>query len=372
MKVLHVSTAKTWRGGEQQLAYLMEELQSQKIEQHIVCLKNSRIDAKAAELGISRSYAKKQTSLSLRFALKIKLTCDQERISIIHTHDAHAHTFAVWAAQLFGNRVPIIVSRRVDFPIKRNWLSQLKYNHQMVKKIICVSDAVKHIAAENLPLNTQEKLATVYSGIDLKKFDFEPSNKLKEAFNIPASHALIGNVSALAPHKDYFTFLDTVKVFFQKHPTTEATFLIIGDGLLKDQLEQYAASLNVNKHVVFTGFRSDVTAILKELDVFLITSETEGLGTTIIDAMACNVPVVATRAGGIPELVIHEKTGLSSNVKNAVDLAENCHRILVDEALRSQLVSNAANHVKGFAKEVTASLTLNYYREVLRQHKGNS
>lgn len=365
MRILHIATAKTWRGGEQQLAYLMEEIKAQGIHQHLLCVKNSRMAKKAQALGIPCSFGKKRTSLSLSFALKVSQTCQKQAIDIIHTHDAHAHTFAVWGAQLFGNKTPIIVSRRVDFPIKKSFLSQFKYNHDCVKKIVCVSDAVKNIAAAGL--SNHNTLTVVHDGIDLQKFDLTPSNVLRKEWGIEDQYRLIGNVSALAPHKDYFTFIDTVQAFVTSGFVTPVKFLIIGEGALKKALKAYAAEKGVQQHIIFTGFRNDIAQVLKELDIFLMTSKTEGLGTSIIDAMACCVPVVATNAGGIPELVIHQKTGLLASVFDSKTLAAHCNLLLTDTELRENIIREAKEHANAFSKKEMGLKTLACYRSVLQQ-----
>ncbi len=106
--------------------------------------------------------------------------------------------------------------------------------------------------------------------------------------------------------------------------------------------------------------------MLKSLDLFLMTSTTEGLGTSLLDAMLCEVPIVATRVGGIPEIVIHDKTGLSSKAKDVRDLAKNCKKILEDDELRARLVRNAKEQVlKDYTDEQTALKTLKHYKNIL-------
>jgi L-malate glycosyltransferase len=97
----------------------------------------------------------------------------------------------------------------------------------------------------------------------------------------------------------------------------------------------------------------------------LFTSHSEGLGTSILDAMACNIPVVATRTGGIPEIVLHEHTGLLAPVKNAEELAECLHKIIGDSLYRRKLTHNAHTHVYNFTKQKMAILTYNIYQQVL-------
>jgi glycosyltransferase involved in cell wall biosynthesis len=101
-----------------------------------------------------------------------------------------------------------------------------------------------------------------------------------------------------------------------------------------------------------------------ELDVMLITSETEGLGTAILDAFACKVPVVATAAGGIPEIVIHQQTGLLAAVADASGLADAVTNLLTDANLRNSLIAGATAHLQNFSREATAAKTLREYLAV--------
>jgi glycosyltransferase involved in cell wall biosynthesis len=112
------------------------------------------------------------------------------------------------------------------------------------------------------------------------------------------------------------------------------------------------------------GFRQNVPELLKELNVLLLTSKTEGLGTTILDAFASGVPVVATRAGGIPEIVEHKVSGLLADVGNARQLSQMVEMLTNNEDLRKNLVSNAKNKVKKFDYKLTAQKTLSVYNEI--------
>ena len=114
--------------------------------------------------------------------------------------------------------------------------------------------------------------------------------------------------------------------------------------------------------LIFTGFRNDVPDILPEVDLFLITSKTEGLGTTILDAFAAGVPVVATKAGGIPEIVRHRETGLLADLGDSQVLATYLHEMLNDAALRGGIIERSKQWVRMFSKEKVAEETLKIYR----------
>ncbi|MBT8195827.1 MAG: glycosyltransferase family 4 protein, partial [Bacteroidia bacterium] len=113
-------------------------------------------------------------------------------------------------------------------------------------------------------------------------------------------------------------------------------------------------------------FRTDIADILPEIDVFLITSKTEGLGTTVLDAIANKIPVVATAAGGIPEMIRDEETGLICDTGDYKILSKNVQRMISDKRLQNKVIENAYQLVnKEFTKEITANKTLEIYKAIL-------
>lgn len=361
--ILHVSTPSSWRGGEQQLAYLYEELAKKGLNQYILCRKGSELAKKGKAKNWNIIECPKVTAIDLNFALKIKRVCREHKIQLIHTHDSHAHSFAILSASIWQNKTPIVVSRRVDFPIKKTWFSKYKYNHPLVKKILCVSKAILELTAPDIKNKTI--LKTIHSGIDLSRFPFpkEFPGSLRKEFNIPSSKTIVGNVAAISPHKDYFTFVDTVEQIIQQRQ--DVHFLIIGTGPMEEEIKNYVDKKKLNSNITFTGFRNDIPKILPELDVFLITSETEGLGTSVIDAFACKIPVVATRAGGIPELVIHNKSGLLAEVKQPLELAQQLNLLLDGKIDKEAMIQHQQNILVNFTRESTALKTLKEYNSIL-------
>lgn len=358
-KILHIVTALSWRGGEQQVAYLIEELKNE-VDSILLCSEDSKMETYALGQHIKHYSCKKSSGIDFSFAKQIKKVCEKETIDIIHLHDAHAHTFAILAADIFGNKTPIILSRRVDFPIKNKWSSKYKYDHKAIKRILCVSDKIKEITARGI--SEPSKLYTVYSGIDTKKFS-EPKGILRAEIDIQQNHYLVGNTSALADHKDYFTFLDTAKIVSEKDESIK--FVIIGDGPMKQEIIDYSKRLELQNSVVFTGFRTDINNILADLDLFFISSKTEGLGTSILDAFAAKVPVLATAAGGIPELVKDGKTGILRDIKSTEALADAILYLKSNRGAANNLALNALEWVKKFDKTNTAKETYKHYQEVL-------
>jgi glycosyltransferase involved in cell wall biosynthesis len=390
MNVLMISTPDSWRGGERQAAFLSEELRKMALNITVLCPVHSPLAEywkKKSVEGIPVSptqrlphlsgsdewieviYFTKPHLLSLQFGRKIKSICKRKKIDLIHVHDAHAHTYAFLSAWIFGNKTPLVVSRRVDFPVRNSRMSHMKYNHSSVKKIICVSEKIKKITGKSI--KDKGKLDVVYSGIDTDVFNNRQSkNILHRELNLSPDIKLIGNFSALAEHKDYFTFIDAAKILSEKND--KLRFIIAGDGPLKEEVKSYCEKQGMKDMVYFIGFRKDVSEILPELDIFLMTSKTEGLGTTLLDAFACRIPVVTTDAGGITEFAKHEFNSLVAPVQNAGLLARHVIRILDDVMLRTRLIINACETAKKFSKKTMAEKTLQIYTEVLTERKVKS
>ncbi|MCH8545147.1 MAG: glycosyltransferase family 4 protein [Cryomorphaceae bacterium] len=357
MRVLHVSSAKTWRGGEQQVAYLIHALGKLGVNQQLACIHNGELHKKMQGFIDCIPY-KKKSALNLSFAWRLKRLCKD--VDLIHVHDSHAHTAAYISARL-GNTTPIVVHRRVDFPISKGASSKRKYNHPSIAKIICVSHLIKAVVEKGII--AQEKAVTVHSGVDPKRFD-KPSDALHNLLGLSSDTPLVGNSSALADHKDYPTFLKTAAEVLKSKPN--AHFVIFGEGEERTNIEAKIKSLNIQDHVHLTGFRNDLTMLLPCLDVFFMPSKTEGLGTSILDAFAAEVPVVSTRAGGIPEIVIHQQTGLTSEIGDYKSLSRQITSILSNDELREQLVKNANAHLQSFTTEKMGGKVLGIYREVLK------
>jgi len=362
MRVLHISSPKTWRGGEQQLIYLVEELKKRGVGQEIMCPFNSEVHKYCLKHHLNHVTYFKGFSANPMVAFRVGHVCRREHIDLIHVHDSHAHNFAVLSAVLTNNPVPIIVSRRVDFPIQGTSMSSFKYNHPQVKRIICVSDAIRQVMEPFI--EEKQKLAVVHSGVDLDKFSNKPqSRKLRKEFNLGNNVLLIGNVAALAPHKDYPTFIQAAKRIIQAGIT--AHFLAIGDGPSRKEIEQEIKKEGMQDHITLTGFRNDIDEVLPELDLFLITSETEGLGTSILDALVAGVPVVATAAGGIVEIIEDGYNGLLAPVKDPKALANQVIRMITERKFMEAAINNGREVAARFSKAETAKKTLRIYEEVL-------
>jgi glycosyltransferase involved in cell wall biosynthesis len=363
IRVLHMSSEKAWRGGEQQIAYLIEELAGTEVENLVAVRQYSEFEKYASRKGLRFFSLPFANSFDLKTALALKRICHENEIALVHMHSSKSHGIGVIASVL-GIPSTLLLSRRVDFRPKQNFLTKWKYNHPSIKRIVCVSDKINQTMRAFV--KKPDRCVTIHSGVDLQKFSTGMlTTRLQQEYDLPPGTILIGNTSALDVHKDYFTFIDTVAILKEKRFPVKG--IIIGTGPLEDELKKYVALKNLVQEIIFTGFRTDIRDILPSLSIFLMTTRMEGLGTSILDAFLAAVPVVATRVGGIPEMVIHQKTGMLAPAGDAHALALHCEKIISDESFRLNLISGARQKILEFSKEQTAQKTLALYREVLSE-----
>jgi glycosyltransferase involved in cell wall biosynthesis len=145
----------------------------------------------------------------------------------------------------------------------------------------------------------------------------------------------VGNVAALVPHKGHRYLIEAAHLVVRSMP--DARFVILGEGELRDHLQHLIHEHRLEKHVLLPGFRADAIGCIKGFDLFVMSSVTEGLGTSVLDAMACRRAVVATRAGGIPEVVEDGRTGALVEPRQSRQLADAILRLLSDPALRTRM-----------------------------------
>jgi glycosyltransferase involved in cell wall biosynthesis len=359
MHILHLSTALTWRGGEQQIAYLYHGLHDLKIKQTVLCSSKSSLVGYCNKYSLSVTHIPKGGSISWAYAKKIKELVIANNTAIIHVHDSHAHNNAIIAATFLGVKTPIVLHRRVDFGVTKNFFSKYKYNHPNIKRIICVSQAIKDVLAPSI-MDTS-KIRIVHSGVDTKK-EVNTDGRLRRLLNFPNDAIIIGNVAALADHKDPYTFL---KVADALKDHAQYYFVWIGGGEMEQEVKQEIVRKGLQKRVILTGFRKDIRDVMPELSIFMMTSKTEGLGTSILDAYMSEIPVIATAAGGIPELVEHGKTGLLAPIGDAEALAMHILHLSVDSEYTQNLVAAAKEKALQFDYHVMAGKVFEIYKEVL-------
>lgn len=359
IKVLHVDCSREWRGGQQQASYLVNAMTAQGYYTAMACPGQSPLANFCISNKINHIPFHIKSEFDLGAAFKLAQLCRQHDFHILHAHDAHALAAAT-LAKLFDRDLIVIAARRVDFHVKKPIIGAYKYANRRVNHIITVSEKIRSILiSDGVP---PEKITTVHSGIDIHKFDHIQNTTIRQEFKIPADHFLVGSVAAIAGHKDYPTLLRAAKIVTAQDESI--SFIAVGNGPDERAIKSLAKEIKLPRFM-FAGFRPDVGAFLKSFDAFVLSSKTEGLGTSLLDAQAVGLPIVATTAGGIPEIVHDGVTGLLAPIQNPEALAAKILQLKNDKALQSKFSKNALKQVRNFDVSETVRKTINIYRACL-------
>ncbi len=270
--------------------------------------------------------------IDLAAAWRLSRILKQYRPDLVHAHDPHAVAMAATALS-FGAVAPappLVASRRVDFHLSGNSFSRWKY--RQVSRFIAASGAIAEILIDDgIPASL---VSVVHDGIDVAKVQGIPVVDIRSEFWLPHGVPVVVNVGALVAHKGQRHLIEAMPLVMRRVP--DAHLVILGEGDLRGTLERQVKDLHLEKVVRLPGFREDVLGLAKAADVFVMSSITEGLGSAVLDAMAMGLPVVGTRAGGIPEAVVHDETGLLVPPADAEALAAAMVRVLTDATLRQR------------------------------------
>jgi glycosyltransferase involved in cell wall biosynthesis len=330
---LHIDTSRTWRGGQNQVLLTINGLLEIGHRAALVAHPDGVLRRRAAE-GLDLIPLTPRTEMDLSAAWKLSRVIRRLQPDIVHAHDPHGIAMASLALSLgsaSGIAAVLVASRRVDFHLKANSFSRWK--HRQVDCFIAASDAIRQMLIGDGV--AAERTTTVHEGIDLGHVLAAPRVNVHEAFWLPHQAPVVGNVAALVPHKGQRHLIEAAHLVVREIP--DARFVILGEGELREPLERQVRDHHLEKHVLLPGFRTDVLGCIKGFDLFAMSSVTEGLGTSLLDAMACSRAVVATRAGGIPEIVEDGATGTLVPPRDPAAMAHEIVRLLRDEALRRRM-----------------------------------
>ncbi len=363
MRVLHLDTEMTWRGGENQLRLLLEGLASTDVESHVAVRPGSAAESRLRGLGRIYPCAMRGGFDPLA-GIRLGRYCKEHAIDLIDAHTSNAHSLGLLAKLAYG-RPKLVVHRRVDYPPKTDVVNRLKYQSARVDRYVAISSAIKEVLVNwGLPA---ERISVVKSAVEHAKRG--PARDqcraaLATTYGIDPTKVFVGNASALTPQKGHEVLLHAAKEL--KARGVAFHVFVAGDGELTSSLERLRIELGLEYDVTFLGFITDVASFLAGLDVMAVPSNFEGLGTVILDAIGAGLPVAATRVGGIPEIVRHEETGLLSEKGDARGLADNLGRLAANPALRSSLNAAARAWIdREFSVSAMVGGNLDVYRQLL-------
>ena len=303
MKVLHLETGRHVYGGALQVLLLLEGLKARGVQGLLVAPRGSHVLAEAEARGLPSRSLPMAGEGDILFPYRFRGLIRAEAPDLVHLHsrrgaDTLGGLGALWAG------VPTVLTRRVDNP-EPEWAVAPKY--RLFRQVIAISGAIRRVLIrQGVP---PEKIRLVHSALDGSLFR-SPCDEgvLSREMDVPPRAPVVGMAAQFIPRKGHHTLLEAVPGILREHPDTR--FLLFGRGPLREEVRERIRTAGLLGSVLLPGFREDLPTLLPCLNLLVHPATMEGLGVILLQAGAAGLPVVAARAGGIPEVVAHGSTGL--------------------------------------------------------------
>jgi glycosyltransferase involved in cell wall biosynthesis len=347
--VIHLASGREWRGGERQVFLLVRALAARSVDQLVITSNQGELARRLSSEALPVKPVAWRRGFSPS-ALSAASTEARRVPSLFHAHDPHALVLAGLASLLAG-RTPLVATRRVVFPLSRPgfWAR--------ADRVVAISQAVRSVLITGGV--EPDRIVVIPSGIDLSETRRVEPGPVRHQLGLPPEAPLAVCVAALTPDKDHATLLRAAAAVRKRHP--QLHWVLVGSGPLRESLEREARDLGVDSVVHFLGQVADPLPVVAAADLFVLSSAAEGLGTSVLDAMALAKPVVATAVGGMPE-VLGRDVGLLAPAHDPAALAAQVSCLLDDPARARQLGQRASVEVGRWSVDGMVDGVLAVYR----------
>ena len=357
MRILHIDTERGWRGGERQALWLAQSLERRGHPSIVVARPDEPLARRAREAGLQVVPCSPHFEADPFAVLGLRRRLVESRVDVVHAHTGHA--VGLGALATLGTGVKLVVSRRVDFPLRPNVGTRWKYGRAAA--IIAISRAVADVLTQSGI--ARERIAVIPDGVDMHRVIAPAAPEVLASLGVRRGAPLVVQVAQLVPHKDPLNFVRAIAAARERVPSLQA--LLVGDGPLRAEVVEAVRALQLERTIYPAGYRQDADALLAAADVVVLSSREEGMGSVLLDALFLGKPIAATRAGGIPEVIEHDRTGLLAPVSEPEPLGHAIATLLTDRAFASRLASAAQARAADFSLERLATRTLAVYERVL-------
>ena len=359
-----MDSERPWRGGQNQVLMLMRRQRARGDDPRFAGPPDAALFARAEAESIPVHPVPMRGSWDLPSVFALARLHREIRPEIVHWHAARAHAIGAMAA--FVSPGPArVLSRRTIFPVRRSIGSRFLYSLP-IDRIAAISGAVRDALVRS-GVNAGI-IEVVPSGIDPAP-SITPAARRETRSSLACAEddVVAITVAALTPEKGHETLLAAMR------EAPRLRLWIAGEGPLREALETRSRSYGLERRVQFLGFRADVTSLLQAADFFCLATRSEGLGSSLLEAMAAGLPIVATRVGGVPEIVQESVTGiLLPPEANAAEWADALARMTGERGLREGMASGSRARAALFTADRTAEGTYGVYREALASRRARS
>ena len=365
LNILHLINYTGGGGTESYIYSLAEKLHNNKCI-FLVCYSEEGPSLNLFEdLGIQTIKLPMNSPYDLKAAKKLAKICKEKSIDVVHTHFLRENYISI-LSKFFGNKSLLINTRHMLIENSKPTIWANKFMTRFNHKIIAVSKAVEDLLLkENINTN---KIQLIYTGINRGSWVDNKNNLFRSEFNIDNSVILISSVARFSEEKGHFFLLKSISLFKEllKINNQEALnfkFILVGDGLLLDKSKRLANDLGIFEDIIFTAYRNDISNILNSSNLFVSHSESESFGISILEAMACGLPIITTDSGGTKEIIDSSgEYGILVDYGDEKQFAQALFKLVNDKDLVERYKKNGFVLLdQKFSLDKTADETYNLY-----------
>jgi glycosyltransferase involved in cell wall biosynthesis len=314
---LFIDTERVWRGGQAQLFTLIRGLEQRGHRVHLICYPKTLLGERASKEGIHVHPLAFRSEIGLISLFRIAALIRAIKPEILGFNTPKPILIGNLASRFTSVHARIIF-RRVNFPLRKGLMTRLKYNWG-IDSIIAISESIKaQLQADGV---APARISTIYEGLDLEGCEPRRTPIAKE----PGEPLLLGTVAHLSLEKGLTYLIEAAALIPEVQ--SRMRFVIVGDGRCRKELEGQVRARNLAQCFRFEGFQEQTIQYFESFDIFVLPSLSEGLSSSILTAMAMGLPVIATKVGGIPELISDGENGLLVRPADSVGLAEAIRRL---------------------------------------------
>jgi glycosyltransferase involved in cell wall biosynthesis len=374
IKLLYIITKLELGGAQKQLLDLISSLDKERFDPFLFTAKNGILlpqahAIKGLSIKQSRFLERNINPLKdLLASIEIYRFIKKNNIRIVHTHSSKAGILGRLAARLANVKIIIHTVHGWSFndyqsPISRKLFIHLeKMIGKFTDRLVVASYHDKQKGLKN-NISSDNGYTLIRYGIDYAKFKIEV-HSTKEELGIGANDFVVTNISCFKPQKSPCDFIKLAYLVNKEFPNTK--FLLVGDGILRKEIEKLVLKLNLQKQIILTGWRRDIPEILSITDVLVLTSLWEGLPIVVLEAMAAARPIIATDTGGVGEVVIEDKTGFLVPCRGIKKMSEKLVVLIKNESFRRQIGEAAKNNLGyNFTLENMAKYNQDLYKGLM-------
>jgi glycosyltransferase involved in cell wall biosynthesis len=358
LKILHIDPERNWGGGEAQVLGLLSYLAARGHCTHLLAHPEGRLFERSHGQCIRTMPLIVRNDFDLRPVSRLRRLIRDENYDIVHLHTKRAHALSLWLGR--GLATPkYVVTRRMDYPEANTWYTRYIYNRK-VDGVVAISCKISSLLIEAGV--ERKKIRLIHSGIDPGPFAAAAN-----LGDVRPERVVVGMAAVLEERKGHRFLLEAARRL--KSQGHQVQYCVAGEGSLARSLQETATRLGLQHEVQFLGFVSDMPAFLSQVDILVLPSLSEGFGVSALEAMAAEKAVIASRVGGLAELVSDTETGLLVAPRDVEGLANAIAKLAGNRTLLREMGRKGKERLQAnFTVEHMAQQNEDYYYGLLESN----